>query len=330
MFEGIDLYEIRYSTNAQANSLAGIQLESPDAVSQESVLAGQIYLKDCSFVLDGLSRVCQFFPISAMAREHFLYVQSFSYWEAGLSYFTKRKALDSFLLVYTYEGSGELEVDGRKHVLDKGDVFLIDCRELHQYRTLKAPWKHSVLHFNGVSAAPLFHSFAEQNDVCLHLDAGAEYQRQLERLLRSLTTIHPYREYQVSALLTNLLLFVLTSSDSYKRAQQNMPDQIREIAYYLNRHYAREFSVDELAASFSISKYHLCRSFKKYTGFTLNEYVTQLRLERAKELLRTTTLPANKIGNLVGFADENYFYRLFRKHTGQTPHKYRKSTLLSN
>ncbi len=325
MFEGIDLYEIRYASEAQANSLAGVQLEDPNVVSQEGLLAGQIYLKDCSFVLDGLSRVCQFFPVSPMAREHFLYIQSFSYWEAGAAYFTRRKALDSFLLVYTYEGSGELEVLGKKHRLKKGDVFFIDCRTLHQYRTLQAPWKHSVLHFDGVSALPLFRSFQEQNGACLHLDPDGDFQRQLEKLLRAQTAIQPYREYQVSALLTNLLLYVLTSSESYRRSQQNMPDQIRDIAYYLNRNSAKELSLDALAASFSISKYYLCRSFKKYTGFTLNEYVTLLRLERAKELLRTTTLPANQIGAIIGIPDENYFYRLFRKHTGQTPHKYRKS-----
>ena len=128
-----------------------------------------------------------------------------------------------------------------------------------------------------------------------------------------------------TALLTDLLLFVFMGSESYRRAQQNMPDQIKDIAYYLNRNFSKELSLDSLASSFSISKYHLCRSFKKYTGFTLNEYVTQLRIERAKELLRTTALPANQIGGLVGIPDENYFYRLFRRHTGQSPHKYRKS-----
>lgn len=325
MFEGIDLYEIRYADQARANSLAGIQLDVPASMSEEGVTAGQIYLKDCSFVLDGVSRVSQFFPISAMAREHFLYIQSFSYWKAGPAYFTKRRALDSFVLVYTYDGSGELLYRGKKHILEKGDLFWIDCRELHQYRTLVAPWRHGVLHFQGAAAEPLYHSFLEQNGASVHLDSAVDCQRQLEKLLKAHTAINPYREYQVSAILTSLLLSILTENAAYRNAQESMPDQIRDVVYYLNRAYTKDFSLDHLADSFAISKYHLCRSFKKYTGFTVNEYVTQLRLEQAKDLLRTTTLPANRIGALVGIADENYFYRLFRKHTGQSPHKYRKS-----
>ena len=325
MFEGIDLYEIRYAPEAVANSLAGVTLENPDVVSPEGLSAGQQYLKDCSFVLDGLSRVCQFFPLSPVTREHLFYLQSFSYWEAGESYFTRRRALDSFLLVYTYGGSGELTYKEKRYVLHKGDIFLIDCRELHQYRTLEGPWKHGVLHFYGTPAEALVQTFLDQNGCYIHLDAEEDFQRQLENLLKAYTDIHPYREYQVGALLTNLLLFVFMGSDSYRREQQSMPDQIKDIVHYLNRNYIRQFSLDSLAASFSISKYHLCRSFKKYTGFTLHEYVTELRIERAKELLRTTALPANEIGRIVGIPDENYFYRLFRGHTGQTPHKYRKS-----
>ncbi len=103
-----------------------------------------------------------------------------------------------------------------------------------------------------------------------------------------------------------------------------MPDQLKYLVHYVNNNYTHELSLEFLSAFFGISKYHLCRSFKKYTGFTLNDYITQLRLEQAKELLRTTSLPANKICFMIGINDENYFYRLFKKHVGISPQKYRK------
>ncbi len=324
MFEGTNLFEIRYA-DARENSLLGVQMEQPVAISEEEINAGQIYLKDCSFILDGISRISPFLPVSPLARQHFLYIQSFSFWEAGVSYFTRRKALDSYLLCYTYEGSGELEYQDKTYILKKGDVFLIDCRQIHQYRTKKTPWKHSVLHFQGIPAGPLFDMISNQNGTCFHLESSVEFQHLLETLLRAHATIHPARDYQVSSYLTNLLLYVLMSSESYLRLQQNIPDQIVKIVYYLNQNFTKEVSLDELSDLFSISKYHLCRSFRKYTGFTLVEYVTQLRIERAKELLCTTSLPAAQIGFLVGIHDENYFYRLFRKQTGMSPQKYRKN-----
>lgn len=191
MFEGIDLYEIKYSPHGLANSLAGIQIESLDLASAEGMTVGQIFLKDCAFLLDGISRACLFFPVSSMARQNFMYIQSFSYWEAGAAYFTRRKALDSFLLIYTYEGCGELECRGQKHILRKNDACLINCRELHQYRTLEAPWKHGVLYFYGIPAEALYKDFTKQNGFFFHLDSSVDFQLEGEKLLRAYTSINP-------------------------------------------------------------------------------------------------------------------------------------------
>lgn len=82
-------------------------------------------------------------------------------------------------------------------------------------------------------------------------------------------------------------------------------------------------------AEFSnISKYHLCRLFQKHLGFSPNEYLIQLRLENAKKLLLNTSLPANKITSMVGIADENYFYRLFKNRVGISVREFRKGCML--
>jgi AraC-like DNA-binding protein len=74
-----------------------------------------------------------------------------------------------------------------------------------------------------------------------------------------------------------------------------------------------------------ISKYYLSREFKKYTGFSPNDYLIQLRVDHAKYLLLSTTLPANKISHIVGIHDMNNFNNLFKRKTGITPGKYRSS-----
>jgi YesN/AraC family two-component response regulator len=151
-----------------------------------------------------------------------------------------------------------------------------------------------------------------------------ELHKKLNRLLKEYTQISPYREYQVSAYLTQLPLDIVTTSDSYRQAQEKMPPQLRDIILYINAHYYQEISLSYLSDTFAFSKYHLCRCFKKYTGYTINEYITQLRIEQARELLRTTSLSAYQIGAIVGIPDDNYFYRLFRKQVGISPHRYRK------
>ncbi len=324
MFDEIPLHEIRYSLDGAENTFAGVQLGNLNLASEEGVSNGQLFVKDCEFLLDGTSYVSQFAPISAFAREHFLYIQSFSYWKANAAHYTCRHSLDSFLFSYTYSGCGQLDYEGNTYYLQGGDAFLIDCRKLHTYHTAGSSWEHCILHFSGVPAQRLYEDFTSGIGFVFRPKAAVELYKKLNRLLKEYTEINPYREYQVNAHLTELLLDFMTTSDAWQHAQEKMPPQLRDIIRYINSHYYQEIPLSYLSEMFAISKYHLCRCFKKYTGYTINEYITQLRIEQAKELLRTTSLSAYQIGAIVGIADENYFYRLFKKNVGISPHRYRK------
>ncbi len=72
-----------------------------------------------------------------------------------------------------------------------------------------------------------------------------------------------------------------------------------------------------------IYKMYVSSSYSNNTGYTINNYITRLRIERAKDLLKTTSLPANKICIMLGIEDTNYFYRLFKKQTGKSPNEFR-------
>ena len=74
---------------------------------------------------------------------------------------------------------------------------------------------------------------------------------------------------------------------------------------------------------------HFSSEFKKYTGFSPNDYLITLRINRAKSMLKNTTLPAAKIAHEVGIHDLNNFTNLFKKKTGMTPILFRNSNLIS-
>ena len=94
---------------------------------------------------------------------------------------------------------------------------------------------------------------------------------------------------------------------------------------YLHEQYAQKLTLDVLSARYNISKYHLQRSFQHYFGQSPGEYLTQLRLTRAKELLRATDLPVSEVAYRVGMDNTSYFIYTFRTHEGTTPRQYRKS-----
>jgi len=102
---------------------------------------------------------------------------------------------------------------------------------------------------------------------------------------------------------------------------------IEKIKQYIEEHYSDpNLSVDTLAGIAGLSINYMRKIFKDITMVSLNQYITGLRFEKAKQLLLTTDLPANKIGEMVGMDNTKYFYISFKKYCGKTPDHYRKSS----
>lgn len=103
--------------------------------------------------------------------------------------------------------------------------------------------------------------------------------------------------------------------------------QILTIKDYIADHYPDPaLSVSGISAYLHMSASHVCTLFKKETGETINGYLTQYRLERAKKYLDESLLSIADVGAKIGYKDNSYFGRIFRKHVGMTPLEYRNRT----
>ncbi len=103
--------------------------------------------------------------------------------------------------------------------------------------------------------------------------------------------------------------------------------EINRILEYCRQHYNRNISLKAMATMVRMEEHYLSRLFRQKTNDSLINYVQTLRLDKAKELLAHTSQPVAEIGRSVGFPNENYFAKTFRKHFGQTPSQYRKEQL---
>lgn len=101
---------------------------------------------------------------------------------------------------------------------------------------------------------------------------------------------------------------------------------IRNMDAYLLANLSEDLSIDALSSAFGISKTKLCQSATHYYGCGIAEHIRHLRIEKAKTLLKETDKPITRISDLVGFADYNYFCRVFKREVGLPAKKYRKST----
>lgn len=104
--------------------------------------------------------------------------------------------------------------------------------------------------------------------------------------------------------------------------------KLKSIFNYIHLHYADEIRLDQVANSAYMSKSACCRLFKKASNTTLFQYITDYRINKSLELLRSTNLSISHIASAVGFGSVSYFIEKFRLRTGVTPKEFRKTTLL--
>ncbi|MEG2852095.1 MAG: helix-turn-helix transcriptional regulator [Hydrogenoanaerobacterium sp.] len=103
-----------------------------------------------------------------------------------------------------------------------------------------------------------------------------------------------------------------------------MPQLVCEAEVLIRKKYAYIAGIDELAQTLAVSKPHLIREFSLYMGIPPGKYLCETRLKNAKLLLRTGEYNLEAIADMVGFAGANYFCKVFKKATGQTPRQYAK------
>lgn len=94
---------------------------------------------------------------------------------------------------------------------------------------------------------------------------------------------------------------------------------IEETIDYIGHHYHQGINVTDLAKIAGLSKSHYSRLFKKFTGYSPIEYLTHLRIDRAKELLAHSEIRIKEVSQNVGYEDELYFSRIFKKIVGVSP-----------
>lgn len=126
--------------------------------------------------------------------------------------------------------------------------------------------------------------------------------------------------------LCNMLELAYIRSEHDGASDEPLIDSvIRHIKHY----HTQNITLDDVCSHFSCSRSYISHSFKRYTGRSFREYLTDVRLDDAKSLLRYSKLNITEIALSVGFADSAYFSNVFKRRVGVSPATYRKSKLRS-
>ena len=132
-------------------------------------------------------------------------------------------------------------------------------------------------------------------------------------------------EYYIKAYIQELTA-ILYRNDALLDLSELRPRVARMLPVfeYVNVHYHEPISLGVISSLLNFDKSHFCRVFKKTMGISFVEYLNLVRLDKSKELLRSTEKSITEIAYEVGFATSAYFIKIFKKHNFCTPNMYRK------
>ncbi|MCL2253133.1 MAG: AraC family transcriptional regulator [Lachnospiraceae bacterium] len=115
----------------------------------------------------------------------------------------------------------------------------------------------------------------------------------------------------------------LKELEKYKSCKKEVLDVLR----YLNLHYTEKLSLDDIANAVNLNRSYICRIFKQETGQSMFNYLNDLRMKKAGEIIEEGNVYIREVAALVGFDDPFYFARVFKKYYQVTPTEYRREKI---
>ena len=219
---------------------------------------------------------------------------------------------------FIISGSGTLEMDGKVHKIEKGQMFFIPPSvEMRYFPNEDDPWEYVWFSLIGAAAAKYGETlgFTVQNPA-ISFDAYPGVINRLKHLFCSLTEENGGVFSALSAFYG--LLEICTANA--------VPTGIHAVKKYLDESFALPgFSVEQLCYDAGISHAHMLRLFRQAFGCSVIQYVVAKRIELACELLRTTKLSVKSVAYSCGFSDEQHFMKSFKRHMGISALQYRKN-----
>ena len=257
-----------------------------------------------------------------------LYITDTGYYPQASYHFRERPSgSNQFILIYCVDGQGEIRLNETAHLVSGDQFFVIPAGMPHAYRSDENnPWSIYWIHFSG-NKAGIYSRFACQpqsiersktSRITDRIDLFSEIFRNLDRGFSTETL-----EY-VNQCLPHLLASFTHLSQFRLIKESGEKDPVAQSINFMLEQLTQKLKLEEIAAETGLSASHYSRLFVNRTGHSPIDYFIQLKIQRACRLLDNSGWMIADVSREMGFDDQFYFSRVFRKVMGMSPAEYRK------
>lgn len=250
-----------------------------------------------------------------------------------------------FEFVYVASGKAIHRFEHQTVTISKGDFFLINLNSAHEYRSLGAGDEFRIINclflpefideslrgaksfqeimdrylakygYNKLSGLATQKVFHDENSF-----AGA--------LSENILNEYQYQRVGYADIIRNLLLTLILLLVRGGTPEGSLSDggTVRQIKDYIHKNYMKPLQLSDICRQMNFSLPYISTKFREEVGMTFRDYLLKFRIEKACLLLRVSDMTVQEISRLVGYTDPAFFYKSFRRTTGETPDEYRRRT----
>ena len=245
---------------------------------------------------------------------------------------------DYYEIYYLMSGSRRYFINHTLYNVEPGDAILVNKGDLHLTTSISSEHYHEryLLTFSDEFVKPILQYLKEDDFMeCfrskkIHIAASKRYA--FEALLHKLNAEFEkkdiYSDFLSKTHMAELLIFLNRSSKHRVVPFDDITvheERIQDVCKYIMNYYNQPITLAEISKMAYMSPTYFSKKFKKVTGFGFNEYLNNVRIKMAANMLIETQYSVTEIARFCGYKDSNYFGDVFKKIMNVSPSKYRKS-----
>ncbi len=239
------------------------------------------------------------------------------------------RVLNEYQLVYISKGHGRFVSASQKKIdINEGDMFLLFPGEWHNYRPdPETGWHESWIGFTGKDIdEKVRNGFFQKSKPVFHIGILDEVFALYRKAVEAATKQESGYQLVLSGI-ANLLLAYAYSKDrqsAFRERQED--DMINKAKLIMQEKFDTRITGEEIAKTIGVGYSKFRKTFKNSTGFSPSQFILELRVAKAKELLTNSSMSCQQIGYATGFETPSYFHVVFKNKTGMSPVSYREFT----
>lgn len=251
---------------------------------------------------------------------------------------------NEFEIIYISRGLGTFKIDNIAYTVRQGNLLIINSQEIHYaFCDDKEGCSYYAFVFNMNYLSTAKEDICEKKYIAPLLNGKVKIvnfisgtkEREIEcielvkKIINAYSEKNDYYELYIKGCLYQIINIIYVNNlikevqKKFSKSLENI-ESTKKIIEYINKNYANEIPISDLAKIANLSKYHFIRTFGAITGVSPIKYINMVRIDEAANLLKSADSNITEIANKCGYDNISYFIKTFKNYKGETPYSYRK------